>query len=85
MSKLRRLCVLIRIVIQILWSFQVIQRVGSVAYKLQLPDSTKIHPVVHVSHLKRALGSGCVASPSLPTDSYRFSVPVKTLQRRTMI
>lgn len=37
--------------------FQVIARVGEVAYKLELSDDTQIHPVVHVSQLKRRLGS----------------------------
>lgn len=33
--------------------FSVLERVGIVAYRLQLPDSCRIHPVVHVSQLKR--------------------------------
>ncbi|KAF3685207.1 putative actin-depolymerizing factor 2-like [Capsicum annuum] len=38
-------------------AFQVVQRVGEVAYRLDLPPSSKIHPVFHISILRRCLGT----------------------------
>ncbi|XP_025981330.1 uncharacterized protein [Glycine max] len=38
--------------------FQVLSRVEEVTYKLQFSDSARIHPVFHVSQLKRSVKSG---------------------------
>jgi hypothetical protein len=34
--------------------YQILSRVGNVSYKLKLPDSSCIHPVIHVSQLKKS-------------------------------
>jgi len=62
--------------------FPVIERIGEVAYKLELPEHSRIHPVFHVSQLKPCLGPGQQVLPSLPHPDSILQVPVDVLQRR---
>ena len=44
--------------------FEIISRVGPVAYKLQLPiELNKVHPVFHVSNLKKCLSDETLVIP----------------------
>jgi hypothetical protein len=49
--------------------FKVVQRIGMVAYCLDLPFSSSIHPIFHVAHLKKMVGSHVDVSSELPVDS----------------
>lgn len=46
--------------------YQVVKKVGTVAYELELPPHSEIHPVFHVSLLKKKLGSHAVVQTALP-------------------
>ncbi|CAN6326944.1 unnamed protein product [Urochloa humidicola] len=62
--------------------FQIIQRVGAVAYKLMLPDHAQIHPVVHVSQLKKHVPPNITVSDDLSsvcTDPSLQVMPIAVL------
>lgn len=65
--------------------YQILQRIGEVAYKLALPPTAKIHPVFHVSCLKKVVGNNCKIQTSLPELDEEGSIyrqPEQVLDKR---
>jgi hypothetical protein len=58
-----------------------VQKIGTVAYKLLLPEDSSVHPVFHVSQLKGAVLVALPTSP-LPVSFDGLQVPHCLLQKR---
>ncbi|XP_042950279.1 uncharacterized protein LOC122282393 [Carya illinoinensis] len=65
--------------------FKVLECIGTVAYRLELPPTSAIHPVFHVSRLKKHVGPLKIVSSALPLQDSHGAIrtePEKVLQRR---
>jgi hypothetical protein len=47
--------------------YQVLKHMGQVAYLLALPESSRIHPVIHVSQFKKFIGTNVQVQSRLPS------------------
>jgi len=65
--------------------FQILERVGQVSYRLDLPDDCRLHQVVHVSQLKAHISPQIVVDTdisAIPMEAEWLVQPVEFLRSR---
>lgn len=65
--------------------FRILERIGTAAYKLLLPEGCQLHNVFHVSQLKQHIGPQVVPSKDLPLIDEKGTIrvaPASILQSR---
>jgi hypothetical protein len=67
--------------------FRILAKLGSATYKLSLPSNAEIHPVFHVSQLKKHIGSKAIPQSNLSlitSEGYVKLQPVTVLDTRAL-
>ena len=64
--------------------FRILARVGAVAYKLEVLVSSSVHPVFHVSQLKKSVGTHHSVTSHPPSKVVIWSVPERILHTRSI-
>jgi len=64
--------------------YRILACVGAVAYRLELPASSSVHPVFHVSQLKKSVGKSHSVTSHPPSEVILWSVPERILQTRSI-
>ena len=64
--------------------YRIVERVGEVTYRLDMPTSCKVHPVFHVSLLRKVLKPEHQVLPALPSPTDSIQIPKLVLQRRVV-
>ena len=66
--------------------YKVLQKIGTMAYKLELPASSRVHPIFHVSCLKKVIGGKLPVQtilPELDEEGKIISEPEAVTETRT--
>ena len=67
-------------------TYKVLRNIGTMAYKLELPTSSRVHPVFHVSYLKKLIGDKILVQtifPELHEEGKTILEPEEVMEKRT--